>query len=309
MTIEEFWQIVGRVHEASGGDMKLKCEILGRELRGLPPEAVRSFGRYFSERFYRADRWDLWGAACLICRGCGDDSFMDFRSTLISMGRAIFENALADPDSLAALDLNRSTAAYEGYQYVVGNIGDEMSEQHGLSEEFWKGDPPTIPRPKKPHGWPFEEWEMSEHYPRLAAKYGHKDPPRPPPNTWNIRFDYTVGAGSAARRMKGSLTSLLLEGGIIPPSGWIPPLRIVRHALLQGRPPENSDRTCSWHPVWVYEGDYWKAVGELGGLSRSQLMLYGITQAERLRQDLRTTTMDRYPAWLESLKDPGPASA
>src|SRR6476660_4340481 len=100
MTIDSFWAIVDRVHATSGGSMSAKCKLLEAELSKLPAHEVHSFEDHFSDCFYRAYCWDLWGAAHVITRGCcGDDSFMDFRSTLISMGRKIFEPALENPDS------------------------------------------------------------------------------------------------------------------------------------------------------------------------------------------------------------------
>src|ERR1043165_2018952 len=125
MTTDEFWEIVGRAHQASGGNMPVKCEKLADELRRLEPSEIKSFALHFYEFRDKAYRWDLWDAAYIICAGCSDDGFTDFRSTLISMGREMFEKALADPDSLADYDLRRETARYEGYQYVAGIVYSE----------------------------------------------------------------------------------------------------------------------------------------------------------------------------------------
>src|SRR4051812_16248243 len=109
MTIDQFWSIVGSVHVAAGGDMERKCKLIGEELRKLSAEEARSFDVYYDDLYYRAYSYELWDAASLICGGCGDDSFMDFRHTLISMGREIFENAMSNPDSLAELNLDRES--------------------------------------------------------------------------------------------------------------------------------------------------------------------------------------------------------
>ena len=58
--------------------------------------------------------WDLWGAAYLINGGCSDDGFAYFRSWLISRGRAAYEEAVRDPDSLADLvDPDRDDYEFE----------------------------------------------------------------------------------------------------------------------------------------------------------------------------------------------------
>src|SRR4051794_37780160 len=98
MTQDEFWTLVDRVHQQSLGDMQTKCKLLGDELTLLIPEEVVSFAEHFRECFRRSDSYDLWGAAFVMGDGCGDDSFMDFRSTLISFGRYVFESAIADPE-------------------------------------------------------------------------------------------------------------------------------------------------------------------------------------------------------------------
>src|SRR6478736_5366951 len=119
MTLDQFWNIVDRVHQASGGDMEKKCQLLDAELRRLSLDEVRSFHTHFTECVDRAYHWPLWAAAYVMGGGCSDDSFWDFRSTLISMGRDTFERAMADPQSLAELDLeDGDEMQWEGYQYV-----------------------------------------------------------------------------------------------------------------------------------------------------------------------------------------------
>src|SRR5262249_40852671 len=122
MTIDQFWSIVEKAHGASSGDMDKKCELLEAELRELPLEEVRAFHAHFYECQDRAYSWELWAAAYIIGGGCSDDKFSDFRSTLISMGREIFQRTLADPQSLADIDYDAEVAGYEGDQYVTSPV-------------------------------------------------------------------------------------------------------------------------------------------------------------------------------------------
>jgi hypothetical protein len=146
--------------------MERKCELLGAELRRLGLDEVRSFHGHFDECLDRAYSWELWAAAYIIGGGCSDDSFSDFRSTLISMGQQTYERALADPQSLADMDYAAESAHFEGYQYVPTQVERELSG----GQDF----PRSRPHPKHPSGVDWEEDKVAELYPKLAHKYEYK---------------------------------------------------------------------------------------------------------------------------------------
>ena len=165
MKIDQFWSIVDAVHQKSGGDMDKKCELLRERLVQLNTEGIRGFRSHFDACNHRAYDWSLWGAAYIIHGGCSDDSFSDFRSSLISRGRSLFERALADPDSLADVPLTEEDACYEGYAYVVTDAEKEIL-----------GDSPQIvaPFPTAPSGEPWSEDDiaaLAQRFPRLHRKY------------------------------------------------------------------------------------------------------------------------------------------
>jgi hypothetical protein len=112
-----FWAIFQRGHEA--GEMGRKCDLIKTEMIALSKKDAQAFARYFEQATDRAYCWPLWGAAYVINGGCGDDTFSDFRASLISWGRVAFEKALSDPDSLAEEDIDESSWFYEGFQYAV----------------------------------------------------------------------------------------------------------------------------------------------------------------------------------------------
>jgi hypothetical protein len=165
MTIDQYWNIIEQVHRASNGDMDRKCKLLEAELRRLPLEEVRSFCEHFDESKDQAYSWELWAAAYIIGGGCSDDSFSDFRSTLISMGRKTYELALADPQSLADIDYDAENAHYEGYQYVPAKVQKELSG----GQRF----PRAKPHPAAPSGEEWDEDKVAELYPKLAEKYDY----------------------------------------------------------------------------------------------------------------------------------------
>ena len=166
MEIDQFWNIVEKVHRASGGDMDKKCELLETELRALPLDEVVSFHRHFDECEDRAYTWELWAAAYIIGGGCSDDAFSDFRSTLISMGRQTFEQTLADPEFLVGIDYDAEAAQYEGYQYVPTKVETEL----GGGKRF----PRYQAHPAEPAGVPWDEEKVAELFPRLGEKYDYR---------------------------------------------------------------------------------------------------------------------------------------
>ncbi len=167
MTVDQFWNLVEKVHHASQGDMDKKCELLDAELRRLPLDEVRSFREYFYECKDRAYTWELWAAAYIIGGGCSNDKFSDFRSTLISMGRQTFEHALADPQWLADVDYDADMADYEGYQYVPGKVEHDLNGR----QDF----PRSRPHPKAPSGAEWDEDKVAKLFPKLAQKYDYRD--------------------------------------------------------------------------------------------------------------------------------------
>jgi Protein of unknown function (DUF4240) len=91
----EFWELVQRAHDGASEDMDRKSEVLKAEIGKLSRNQASDFGVLFlfDSMLSRAYSHELWGATYVIRRGCGDDTFNDFRSSLISRGRACFERA------------------------------------------------------------------------------------------------------------------------------------------------------------------------------------------------------------------------
>jgi uncharacterized protein DUF4240 len=305
MNVDEFWEIVARVHQASGGDMKLKCDLLERELRQRSRAEIRSFETHFNACLDRAYDWNLWGAAFVIRHGCGEASFRDFRSTLISIGREFYEQALAHPESLAGADLDARTVAYEGYQHVPRKIMGEDPKPEGAPE----APVPTAPA-RKPTGIPFQEWEMSKRYPKLAAKYNYRDSDwvlqKKEPGQNEKNLEYRIGTAEGERTVQGLLVELLLDAGIVPPSGWIPPRKVMTRVLLEGQFVNGLEKQTSWLPFELTEEDYWATVSWLekadsGYLARRWPEL----KSQKLKHDQTVPRNDEFPAWILSLKTRG----
>ena len=107
------------------------------------------------------------GAAYLINGGCSDDGFAYFRSWLISRGRAAYEGAIRDPDSLAgSVDPDRDDYEFEdlwGLALVV------YEERTGEEPPATEGGGRTEPSSQR---WDFDDEEqVSRRLPKLAAVY------------------------------------------------------------------------------------------------------------------------------------------
>jgi hypothetical protein len=163
MTTDQFWKIIDKAHAGADEDMDMKCELLHRELHKLPKDEVQSFADQFDAAMDKAFTWPLWAAAYIIRGGCKIDEFSDFRATLISLGRVTYEKVVANPETLADMDITEDGIFYDGYQYVVGDVFKEMTG--ALPKRAKKA-------PKDPSGTPWDEDHVADLFPDLAEKHG-----------------------------------------------------------------------------------------------------------------------------------------
>ena len=84
---------------------------LYEQLTQLPAAEIAAFDNVFEDVRASADSRTMANAALLIEHGfLGDEGFDDFRAGLVALGRATFEQAASDPDSLAEHALVREIA-------------------------------------------------------------------------------------------------------------------------------------------------------------------------------------------------------
>ncbi|MGZ8938740.1 MAG: DUF4240 domain-containing protein [Limisphaerales bacterium] len=251
MNAAEFWSIVERVHHRGEGVMKRKCEVLAEELRTLTMDEVRSFEEHFTTFYFEAFVWDLWAAATIICEGCGNDSFMDFRSTLVSMGREVYEGGLKVAESLAEVQFDGDYPCFEGYQYVAGKVYREKAAEIGLTRDI--DDREVRKHPKEPRGMPFQPWDLERRFPKLCARYGHKD------LDWAAEkerheceqaraakvFRYSVMVNGEREVKEGRLSALMLDTGMAKQERLTPKFAQVREWMRSGRS-EIANDGCDW---------------------------------------------------------------
>jgi len=183
LTKDDFWDMIDQARVNGGGHWEPQYRLLEQHLTQLPIGDIVVFGDY--EKHFRnyAYRGHLWAAAYVICGGCSDDGFMDFRDFLISRGKDVYLAAIEDPNTL--LDV---VQVIDG-EYSV--YGDAMAE--GLYALHWNAyenktgfEFPIFVRPwtnspihdanvhKEPtalEGMDWSEDTVYEMYPELTKKF------------------------------------------------------------------------------------------------------------------------------------------
>ena len=170
MTADQFWKLIESTRPKKNPDQHV--DKLIETLAAGGEARVLDFFRWWFDFHGAAYRWGLWGAAYIMNGGCSDDGFTDFRSWLLLQGKAVYEAAMKDPESLAGLDVPMDEASWEcypgptAYEKATGKDADSfyaaLEAKHGpLPKERELGE-----------DWDFDDPdEMSRRYPRLTEKY------------------------------------------------------------------------------------------------------------------------------------------
>lgn len=112
MTLDEFWD---HIRATRRRDPEAHGDRLVKRLAKLSPEEIIDFDHWWKVSHRKAYRRALWDAAYVINGGCSDDGFHYFRDWLILQGRDVFEAAITDPDTLAAVVKPDEEYEYEGH--------------------------------------------------------------------------------------------------------------------------------------------------------------------------------------------------
>ncbi len=167
MDDKRFWTIVESGGRKALANQKLQLAAIRKELRKLSPADIIAFDQAFTKKRNAAYTWDLWGAAYLINGGCSDDGFHYFRAWLISRGRAAYEAAVKNPDSLAGItDSECDEYEFEELGYLPMEVYEESTRE--------AMPPPKVKLPRTPKGkrWDFDDDEaVARKFPKLAKVY------------------------------------------------------------------------------------------------------------------------------------------
>lgn len=172
MNVDPFWKLIEASRRRfdplqANGNMERQREELRHLLLELPPKQIIAFRDRLREQMDLAFRWDLWGAAYIIASGCSDDSFVYFRYWLISMGQSVFQEALKNPESLAAVvdAPGIEDIFFEEFSYVPAEAYEEAT---GHEIPSYTGSVRRLPRGDK---WSSTGDDLQRRFPALWAKY------------------------------------------------------------------------------------------------------------------------------------------
>lgn len=186
MGIDDFWKMIETARAAAEAGAGPLHETMADQLASRSREHILDYALRFEQFHDALDRWDVWAAGYLIGGGCSDDMFIDFRASVIGLGREWYERVLAHPDELAEHPDVRADAAgdegidlfYEEINYVaeaaftqaVGGGTDDFYatlERHQSS----RGDA-EIAAVDMGEDFDFhDDDQMRQRLPRLAALY------------------------------------------------------------------------------------------------------------------------------------------
>jgi hypothetical protein len=161
----EFWALIDRAREEADADPDGQAVALYGLLKGRAESELQAFATMLETFRARAYRWDLWEAGTLANDGMGDDLFDDFRAWLISRGRIVYEQTLANPDYLADLpEVQRGDdLAAESFP---GAVYDAYHDTYGRELEAYS----TVPRSTDVGtAAEYSDEELRRRFPRLYA--------------------------------------------------------------------------------------------------------------------------------------------
>jgi len=173
MAGDKFWQIIKRAAEADR-DPDAHVMALRTALSALTLEEIVSFEVAFRRYLNEAYTWDLWGAAYVIHGGCSDDGFEYFRRWLVSRGREVYEAALADPDSLAQLDVQPGPSGVWEFEEIYYVAVEVFKEKGGEGDVRDYSEPEAGLGGPGPSGEAFleDEEHLARRYPNLWRRFG-----------------------------------------------------------------------------------------------------------------------------------------
>lgn len=100
---DRYWKLIDVARQRAAGDADEQVGILATLLDPLEPADLVGFRLRTDKLLYDTYTSKMWCAGYIMNGGCSDDSFEYFRLWVISRGREVYENAKADPDTLAAV--------------------------------------------------------------------------------------------------------------------------------------------------------------------------------------------------------------
>ena len=167
MVEQRFWDLIDK-SALDETDSTVATQKLTQLLKDGGDEMIFGFERWFQTMQYRLFNYDLWAVAYLMQGGCSDDGFTDFRTWVISKGKAFVEKALQDPASVAEVPDPSDSEIWEIYAYTPIYAFEAL---HGKDAKLpWDEIMVDVDR-HDVTGTPWDEDELEDRYPELWARF------------------------------------------------------------------------------------------------------------------------------------------
>lgn len=170
-----FWHIIDSVNsEVNGFDLEGVLRVTQEKLQKYSPQEIAVWANFL--RHYRdiADTSGVFAASCVLNDYMSDDGFLDFRAWLISRGKEVYLAALKDPDSLAGLEIPKSTR-FESYGYVAYDAYREICTDDVYAEmdlnPLTKSQKNDVHSEIKYYPHEVDALHVRNHLPNLCAKH------------------------------------------------------------------------------------------------------------------------------------------
>ena len=161
MDRDTFWAIIETARRA---DVAEHATAVQHALTRVPSAQISSFAEHQAALMTDSFAWPLWGAAYIIKGGCSDDAFDYFRGWLLLQGRATWDAAMADPESLANVDVDPDDAECEEVLYAASSAYEQVT---GARMPVAGGTQAATPA-----GAPWAEHELPTRFPALCGRFG-----------------------------------------------------------------------------------------------------------------------------------------
>jgi len=127
MKRRDFWEVIEASRQGAEGRFPLQLKRLYHRLRTMSLDEVASFERHFGDLQDEADSDELRTVANELGGGCGDDSWSDFTSWLISMGQGAYEAVIDEPEHLRGFAAESEDIEFEEFQHVAGWVENDLT--------------------------------------------------------------------------------------------------------------------------------------------------------------------------------------
>ena len=112
MDEDAYWKIVEKSLK-NAADEEEQEESLVLQLEKLKPHDIVGFRLRTDKLLFNSYTSEMWCAGYIMNGGCSDDGFEYFRCWVISRGKAVYEAALLNPDSLISEVIDEDFDEYE----------------------------------------------------------------------------------------------------------------------------------------------------------------------------------------------------